>query len=77
MSAALDPLDPADFRVMRDALDEWGRARLLDRVCLELLDGGPVSVCTQVRSHRPTPPRAGLSRQYGPASRPADAGPPA
>ena len=32
MSAALDPLDPDDFRVMWDASDEGGRARLLDRV---------------------------------------------
>jgi hypothetical protein len=31
VSAALDPLDPDDFRVLWDASDEWGRARLLER----------------------------------------------
>jgi hypothetical protein len=32
VSAALDPLDPADFRVMWEALDDWGRAWLLGYV---------------------------------------------
>ena len=37
MAAALDPLDPADFRVMWDASDEWGQAWLLGYAAAESL----------------------------------------
>ena len=39
MTGILDPSDPDDFRVMWAASDEWGRARLLERVAAAPPDG--------------------------------------